>query len=261
MAKNKSPLRYPGGKTRAIKILYSYIEKYFPNTNVLLSPFLGGGSFEIFLQENGYTVYGNDLFRPLYIFWTVAQTRASELVESVKSKMPVTKEAFAEMRSTILEQTDHLEIATNYYIINRCSFSGSTFCGGFSSQASTNRLNESSLNTLKNLNIEKIHLSNEDCIEFLRSHEDLPNTLVYADPPYYIENYIYGKDGDMHKPFDHVAFSNEIKKRKKWILSYNDCPYIRSLYSDCQIFKEKWAYGMNSSKESNEIIILPPKTN
>jgi site-specific DNA-adenine methylase len=29
--KNTSPLRYPGGKTRAIPLLESYLVKYFPN--------------------------------------------------------------------------------------------------------------------------------------------------------------------------------------------------------------------------------------
>ncbi len=260
MVKNKSPLRYPGGKTRAIPILLSYVNTYFPNTDILVSPFLGGGSFEIYMQDHGYTVYGNDLFYPLYTFWKVARTRNAELVENVKSKMPVTKEIFLNMRSSINETSDELEIATMYYIINRCSFSGSTFCGGFSKQASTDRLNESSLETLKNLNISNIHLSNLDCCEFLKQQKETNNMIVYADPPYYISNYIYGKDGDMHHSFDHETFAKEIKKRKNWIVSYNDCDYIRSLYSGCQFFIEEWSYGMNSSKKSNEILILPPVT-
>lgn len=255
--KNKSPLRYPGGKTRAIKILKSYVDTYFPTTNILVSPFIGGGSFEIYMQDNGYTVYGNDLFKPLYIFWNLAKTRNEELVEKIKSKMPITKEVFLNMRSSIDTVNDELEIAAMYYIINRCSFSGSTFCGGFSSQASTERLNDSSIETLKRLDISNIHLSNQDCCEFLNQHQDTDNILVYADPPYYITSYIYGKDGDMHESFDHKLFANEIQKRKNWIVSYNDCDYIRNLYSGCRIFSEQWSYGMNSSKKSNEILILP----
>ena len=58
--KNVSPLRYPGGKTRAISILSSYVSTYFPTKKVLLSPFFGGGSFELFMTTKGYTVHGND---------------------------------------------------------------------------------------------------------------------------------------------------------------------------------------------------------
>ena len=40
--KQKSPLRYAGGKSKAIKILKQYIP---PNTKEICSPFFGGGSF------------------------------------------------------------------------------------------------------------------------------------------------------------------------------------------------------------------------
>ena len=259
---NKSPLRYPGGKTRAVKIIEKYVQKYYPGCKKLLSPFFGGGSFEIYLHDQGWKVYGNDLFKPLYVFWK--QTQCVEgldaLVKSVRSKMPVTKEAFMTMRESIMKLTVPLEIATAYYIINRTSFSGATFCGGFSSQAASGRLNEASLGTLASLKIGAIEFSNLDYSAFLDKHLDtaVDDMLIYADPPYYITSYIYGKDGDMHESFNHVSFAAKIKCRKNWILSYNDCPYIRNLYSDCRIFKETWSYGMNSSKNSSEIIILPP---
>jgi len=257
---NKSPLRYPGGKTRAVKIIEKYVKAHYPGCKTLLSPFFGGGSFEIYLHDQGWKVYGNDLFKPLYVFWK--QTQSVEgleaLVRSVHSKMPVTKEAFMNMRESIMKLTNPLDIATAYYIINRTSFSGATFCGGFSSQAASGRLNEASLATLDSLKIGKIEFSNLDYSEFLDTHPDTDNTLIYADPPYYITSYIYGKDGDMHESFNHVSFAAKIKSRKNWILSYNDCQYIRDLYAGCRIFKESWSYGMNSSKNSSEIIIIPP---
>lgn len=253
---NKSPLRYPGGKTRAIKLLNSYLTKYYPDERVLVSPFFGGGSFELYLADLGYTVYANDLFRPLYIFWKTAKADASKITELVRSMMPVTKDMFHNIRSKISDTTDEAEVAAYYFIINRCSFSGSTFCGGYSAQAASGRLTESSLKTLDSVNLENVSISNQDCIEFLKGH---PNELIYADPPYYIENYIYGKDGDLHESFNHETFANEIKKHSKWILSYNDCTYIRNLYSDCRIFSESWSYGMNATKKSSEILILPPE--
>jgi site-specific DNA-adenine methylase len=47
---NKSPLRYPGGKTRACTIIDNVISKYFNlhNFDTLVSPFFGGGSFYTF---------------------------------------------------------------------------------------------------------------------------------------------------------------------------------------------------------------------
>lgn len=257
MPKNKSPLRYPGGKTRATAILDTYVQTYYPNKRTLVSPFFGGGSFEIFMQDKGYTVCANDLFGPLFKFWTVSKNAPAELAENVRRRMPITKEVFGNLRREIYNLEDDMEIAASYYIINRCSFSGSTFCGGYSAQSAEGRLTTSSLKTLTDLNLDKITFTNLDCSEFLQRFPETPDTVVYADPPYYITNYIYGKDGDMHQAFDHEKFATEIKKRSDWIVSYNDCEFVRNLYSDCRIFKESWKYGMNASKNSSEIIILP----
>jgi len=256
--KNKSPLRYPGGKTRAITILDQYLTTNFPNKKTLLSPFFGGGSFELHLASKGYQIRGNDLFKPLYTFWLSVKETPEDIKDAVESVMPVTKEYFMELRMTIQTLTDPLEIAAAYYIINRCSFSGATFCGGFSKEASTGRLNESSLNTLLNTNLENVTFSNLDCKMFLMQNPETTDTVIYADPPYYISSYIYGKDGDMHEGFDHVGFAAAIKQRRDWMISYNDCPYIRDLYKDCRIEKVTWSYGMdNGKKGSSEILILP----
>ena len=256
MPKNKSPLRYPGGKTRAVKILDKYIP---PNTNTLLSPFLGGGSFEIAMHDRGLTVHANDLFTPLATFWNVAKHRQRDLVTRVRAYMPVSKEAFLDLRSRIRTFTDDVEIAAAYFVINRCSFSGATFCGGFSAEAAEKRLTESSLMALATLDIHRMDVSNMDYAAFLDAHPDKDGTFIYADPPYYIPTYIYGRDGDMHEGFDHRAFAIKIKQRKNWVLSYNDCPLIREMYADCRIIRESWSYGMdNGKKGSSEVVILPP---
>ena len=258
LPKNKSPLRYPGGKTRAITILDQYLTTHYPHKKSLLSPFFGGGSFELYLTTKEYQILANDLFKPLYTFWQTLKDTPEDIKDAVESVMPITKEYFQELRTTIQTMTDPLEIAAAYYIINRCSFSGATFCGGFSKEASTGRLNESSLRTLVNTNLENVTFSNLDCKEFLVANPETTDTVVYADPPYYISSYIYGKDGDMHEGFDHTGFATAIKQRRDWIISYNDCEYIRNLYKDCRIEKVTWSYGMdNGKKGSSEIVILP----
>jgi DNA adenine methylase len=254
--KNVSPLRYPGGKTRAIAILSSYVSTYFPTKKVLLSPFFGGGSFELFMTTKGYTVHGNDLFVPLYTFWTTKQSNCDTLAAAIKEHMPVTKDKFHQLRASILKE-EAMKVATSYFIINRTSFSGATLCGGYSQQAAEGRLTESSIEKLKACDVRSITFTNLDCNVFLTQHPETTDTLVYADPPYYIDTYIYGKNGDMHENFNHAAFADTIKKRSDWIVSYNDCEYIRELYKDCRIFEAKWSYGMNAKKASSEIIILP----
>lgn len=252
----KSPLRYPGGKTRAVAILRKYTDDTFAGRTELISPFLGGGSFELDRASVGFKVHANDLFSPLYTFWKIVQENPEELKVRVQTYCPVTKETFTRLRQSIMSLTDPLDIAAAYFVVNRCSFSGATFCGGFSSEAAEKRCNPSAIERLQRPEFHT--LSNMDCIEFLRHHPETKSTVVYADPPYYIPTYVYGKDGDMHEGFDHSAFAAYIRTRNDWVLSYNDCPYIRQLYAGCRITNEKWAYGMNASKPSSEVIILPP---
>jgi len=61
--KNISPLRYPGGKTRARKILLEIYKTRFDveHHKILYSPFFGGGSFEFFLLK------GSSFFEECYV--------------------------------------------------------------------------------------------------------------------------------------------------------------------------------------------------
>jgi DNA adenine methylase len=251
----KSPLRYPGGKTRAIKIIQKYVD---PTKTTIISPFFGGGSFELSQKSPDKKLVCNDLFEPLCTFWRVLRDEPDKLVEKIKSKIPVTKESFYEMRKRILEEPCELEKAAMYFCLNRTSFSGCTLSGGFSQEASEKRLTESSIKKLRSCDVSGVTFENMDYEEFLNKYPQREKTLVFADPPYYIESYIYGKNGDLHQAFDHERFAREIQKRTDWVLTYNDCEYIRNLYKDkCEIFTENWSYGMNTSKKSSEVVIVP----
>lgn len=254
---NKSPLRYPGGKTRAMKILINAIKSHYPNRKTLLSPFFGGGSVELNLQSNGYNVYANDLFVPLYKFWMAVQNSKDILAKNVRSMMPVSKEDFYNYRKHIVNIENDDEVASMFFVINRCSFSGSTFCGGFSQESSRSRLTSSSIQRILQTDLSNTIISNLDYKEFLQQHPETSDTIVYADPPYMIDSYIYGKNGDLHQSFDHEEFAKEIKLRNDWVICYNDCEYIRNLYKDNKIESVRWSYGMNKTKKSSEILIFP----
>lgn len=48
-----------------------------------------------------------------------------------------------------------------------------------------------------------------------------------------------------------------LKSKNNWILTYNNCKFIKDLYKDYKIIDDiHWNYGMNKSKKSNEIIIF-----
>jgi len=256
---NKSPLRYPGGKTRACKIIEQELIKYTDLTkySTIKSPFFGGGSFEFFLQNKyGLEIIANDKFKPLYQFWQSAKTEKQPLCTLLTSLRPCSKEKFKEYRECIMELSDPLTQAAQYFTINRCSFSGATLSGGFSQQSANKRFTESSIVRVQNLDLSKASFYNQDFTTFLAM--DHSDALVFLDPPYYLEkgSKLYGKNGDMHESFAHDSLAKLLKKKNNWILCYNDCAYIRDLYKENTIVSVDWSYGMNKTKKSSEILIL-----
>ena len=254
----KSVLRYPGGKSKAIKIL----EKYVPlNIDELYSPFIGGGSFELYMiGKNNLKVYTNDKFKPLYIFWNSLKNNKKELVNKVKEIHPITKESFNNYKEKIKDDSlSDLDMGSYYFAINRSSFSGSTTSGGFSKQSGEGRFNLSCINKLDSVNLKKIEFSNKDFVDFIKT---IPkDKFIFLDPPYYLGNKskLYGNSGNLHENFNHNKLKELLSKKDMWLLCYNDCEYIKKEYSSYKIIDAEWSYGMNKSKKSSEIIILSKK--
>lgn len=248
----KSPLRYPGGKSRATKILYQLV----PNdTKEICSPFFGGGSFEIYCAQKGIKVYGYDNFKPLVDFWQCLLEDSEELANEVERHYPLPKAKFYEYQKMQIESKSKLERAVLFYVLNRTSFSGSTLSGGMASGGlyDNPRFNKSSIERLRKFMIENLTVGLADFSESIKKHK---KTLLYIDPPYMIKSKLYGRNGDLHKDFDHEGLSNILKKRGKWILSYNDSNEVKDLYANFHIEIPKWAYGMSNNKFSRELIIL-----
>jgi DNA adenine methylase len=268
---NISPLRYPGGKTRACKVIENVIKDHFDITsyNTIISPFFGGGSFEFYMQNKyGLMLKVNDKFTPLYNFWKQVKTDKRALFEGLREIEAVSKEQFAEYRKTIMGlDANILQQAIQYFIINRCSFSGSTLSGGFSLEASNKRFTQSSIDRIDALDFTNIDIYNEDFYDFIMNNASDASdagdaSLLFLDPPYYLENKsnkLYGNNGDLHSRFNHLELFDLLKTRADWVLTYNNCEYIRDLYKDFKIIDVKWGYGMNATKASAEVIIVANK--
>jgi DNA adenine methylase len=258
---NISPLRYPGGKTRACKIINNILLQYFDinNFDTIISPFFGGGSFEFYLQNNyGLKLIVNDKFTPLYNFWKQVKINKQILCDELRKITIITKEQFIDYRNTIMNLNDNVfQQSIQYFIINRCSFSGSTLSGGFSEEASIKRFTPSSINKIELLDFTNIDIYNYDFYDFINNFNN-NKAFIFLDPPYYLENKskLYGNNGDMHENFNHQLLFDLLNTKKNWLITYNNCEYIRKLYEDYIIIDVNWSYSMNTSKTSSEIIII-----
>ena len=259
---NKSPIRYPGGKTRACKILDKVINDYFDISMIktIISPFFGGGSFEFYMQNKyGLKLIVNDKFTPLYNFWNQIKIDKNKLCEELRKITNISKEDFMNYRKTIMTLNDNiLEQAIQYFIINRCSFNGSTLSGGFSFEASKKRYTPSSINKIEELNFTNIDIYNKDFYDFINDNNNDEKRIIFLDPPYYLEkkSKLYGNNGDMHEDFNHQLLYELITTKKNWIMTYNNNDYIRNLYKNYKIIDVNWTYCMNKDKKSSEIIII-----
>lgn len=261
MMKQKTLLRYPGGKSFAVKAIIPY----FPDDiTEMVSPFFGGGSIEIECALSGIRVWGYDIFEPLVHFWQHVLNKNQELYDKISEyPIPLPKEKFYEMQKGFKDLTDPLEIAAQFYILNRCSFSGTTLSGGMS--PSQKNWNERSKERIKNFNLgsglfssnDLLSVNNKDFSESLEKHSGI---FAYLDPPYLLEkSTLYGNRGSTHKDFDHIKLHEILSNRTTpWALSYNDHPELLELYNEYNIYRPAWRYAMKSKggcKDSYEIVV------
>lgn len=244
----RSVLRYPGGKFRAVDIIRNLIPS---NITQICSPFLGGGSVEIACARNNITVYGYDIFTPLVEFWQCLLSNPERLANTVKEHYPLSKDDFYNLQKTQRHHKSKYRRAAIFYVINRSSFSGSTLSGGMS--PGHLRFNDASIQRLREFKINNFNVKRLDFRKSISRHRQ---DLLYLDPPYMIDQTLYGVNGDAHKNFDHKALATILKKRDKWILSYNNSPEIHQLYEGYVFLYPDWKYGMSSIKKSREVLIL-----
>ena len=244
----KSLLRYPGGKTRAIKILKGYIPG---TTKEVTSLFFGGGSFELYLASQGIKVNAYDNFKPLVTFWQeIKNNKPAVIAEVLKHFSHLSKEDFYKMQKEILTEKEPSKIAAMFYVLNRCSFSGTGLSGGMSPKHE--RFGANQIEELRNFKTD-ILVERKSFEESIKLHKG----LIFADPPYLIDQKLYGVKGNMHLNFNHELLASNLKTRGNFILTYNNSEVIKEIYSGCTIEETSWAYGMNKSRKSSELIITP----
>ena len=246
---SKSLLRYPGGKTRAI----DEITRYFPNEmKEMSSPFFGGGSIEICMASKGVKVHGYDAFTPLVEFWQCVLRTPYKLAIVVEEYLPLTKKNFYDLKQSQSTFKTKLERAAAFYVLNRSSFSGSTLSGGMSPKHP--RFTPSSIDRLRAFHNPNIKITKMD---FENSINNSTNMFKYLDPPYFLINQtLYGKNGSTHRDFDHDRLYDVLLHQNNWIMSYNDCDAVRTMYRDYRMETPVWKYGMSKNKSSNELLIF-----
>ncbi len=256
MSTLKSPLRYPGGKSRAIPKILEQLPESFSE---LREPFVGGGSVFINIRQKfpAVKVWINDLNYDLYCFWKIAQANTGELADritKIKNETKNGRELFDEFRGTLNKDLSEFDRALRFFVLNRITFSGTVDSGGYSELAYHSRFTHSSISRLLSLepllqNVKITNLGYRDVIL-----EPGNNVFVFLDPPYLVatKSRLYGKNGDLHLGFDHKQFADDMKKcQHPWLITYDDSAEIRQNFSYANLYEWELQYGMNNYKQNN----------
>ena len=280
MTKLKTPLRYPGGKSRAIKKLDPDLPKNFKEFR---EPFLGGGSMALHVTQTrpDTKVWVNDAYYNLYNFWVQLRDNGPALHKELASiKTPINyvskplrkkkidksqwdksiidnidkhRALFNKAREEI-STVDDFTKAVYFFILNKCSFSGLGESSSFSEQASEQNFSMTGIDKLPDYSklIKRWTITNFD-YDFLLKKKGEDDCFVFLDPPYDIKDDLYGKNGNMHSGFDHMRFYEDVVKCKHdWMITYNSNEVLRKRFSDYYFNDWDLTYTMRSSKTYTE---------
>ncbi len=260
----KSPLRYPGGKSRALKQILPLVPL---NISEFREPFVGGGSvfFAIrsLFQDRIKSYWINDLNYDLYCFWKEVRDNVPDLIATLREirataidgralfeELTEAKDELNQNRNALSE----FQRAVRFFVLNRITFSGIVDSGGFSQSAYEKRFTDSSIERVKNISpyLARTKITNGDYTEALCQDGD--NVFIFLDPPYWkaTESKLYGVRGTLHTAFDHAQFAENMRKcPHKWLITYDDSPIIRELFAFAEIQEWTLQYGMNNYRKTS----------
>ena len=250
----KTPLRYPGGKSRAVVKLLQFLPD-LTQVKEFREPFLGGGSvsLEITKRYPNVEIWVNDLYEPLYNFWCELQHNGQDLQDAIwskKNKYPdpdTARTLFNQSKENVNDkELSNFDRAVAFYIVNKCSFSGLTESSSFSRQASQSNFSYNGIERLSAYSkiIENWRITNLSYEDLLTDWKD---AFIYLDPPYDIKDNLYGKKGGMHKGFDHDKFAKDCDQHTApMLISYNSNQIVKDRFKEWTVGEFAHTYTMRS---------------
>jgi DNA adenine methylase len=253
----KTPLRYPGGKSRACVKMDPYLPD-LRNYDEFREPFLGGGSVAIHITKKYpfLKVWVNDLYEPLVNFWQQLQMFGNELKDELSGlklaycNPELAKELFLKSKEHINDETEsNFNRAVAFYIVNKCSFSGLTESSSFSQQASNSNFSLRGIEKLPEYSklIANWRITNYSYDYLMDGNK---GSFMYLDPPYDIKDNLYGRKGSMHKGFDHDKFAFDCDNNDMdMLVSYNSDQLVKDRFKNWNATEFDLTYTMRSVGE------------
>jgi DNA adenine methylase len=282
--------RYPGGKKKIKDVIIKKIASLITeDITEYREPFFGGGSIGIeFLTQCSsslfnkiHSVWINDFDVGVACLWTSVIRHPEELKEKIKSFTPSTSNFYEfkdfltnleKYRKDIISPLEIVDIGFKKIAIHQISYSGlGTMSGsplGGHNQKSDYKIDcrwspdylcrkIDKLNKMFNsFSIKDTKCSAHDfCV--LLANPSNSKSVVYLDPPYFDSiNKKFNLYQHAFNNEDHTRLCKALKETKhKWVLSYNNCQEIKSMYSWAKIEEVNIEYSISGIRNKKELLI------
>lgn len=265
---NYSPLRYPGGKNRLVKLLELMIDKTDMKNITYIEPFAGGAGVALSLLFSNKVshIVINDYDKAIYSVWKAILEDTEALINLI-SNVNISVEEWYRQKEIYINKADKysLELAFATFFLNRTNRSGILKAGpigGYSQKGNyliDARFNKEAL--IKKIIMisnrkKEITLYNKDVRSFISKYlSNFDNAFMYLDPPY------YKRGQELYKNFlndnDHIEIEKMISElRCKWILTYDIHELISFLYKDYPYRYFDLNYSVATKKRASEIMVV-----
>jgi DNA adenine methylase len=264
-----TPLRYPGGKSQLTPFVVELLKANGLLSGEYCEPFAGGAGIACSLLLNGHVtrIHINDLDRSIYAFWWCVLNdteRFCDRIESVKLSIDTWKRQRTIQRT---EKRDLFALGFSTFFLNRTNRSGIIDGGVIGGLEQTGdwlidcRFNREDLaRKVRRIAAhgEQIELTNLDgkaLLHQLNRRANPESLLVNIDPPYFL------KGRELYKNWygaeDHAALASAVAQiRPRWMVTYDDTPETRSLYSTFRCYNQQLNYSAQVKRVGVELLVL-----
>lgn len=215
-----------GGKKSLRELIVSLFPLYYERYVEVF----GGGGWVLFHKPpgNDFEVY-NDFNGLLTNLYRCVREKPDELIEALHFVLN-SREDFDIVKDTLSRdsiESDVIKAAYFYQLIRYSYASGLTSFGSQPHDMWSNF----PLIEQAHRRLSKVVIENKDFEKLIRQY-DRPVSFFYLDPPYYETEKYYknvGEGGFQEK--DHIRLKDTLMNIEgKFLLSYNDCDFIREIY-------------------------------
>ncbi|PAF51999.1 DNA adenine methylase [Helicobacter sp. 13S00477-4] len=247
-----SPFGWIGGKRKLANLIVSMMPKHSCYVEVF-----GGGLSVLYakpkITREKYNEVINDINSELINLHKIIQTRPASLSDYLNDMLR-SREIFYDIKKGILKPRNDIQKAAFYFYRIAFSFGSNTREFGMYKGKKPKNIYKSFKVYAQRL--KGVCIENMDFKKLIQQY-DSKDSFFYLDPPYVGTEHQYKHTGgfklDAHK--DLCTMLSNIKG--KFLLSYNDCEFVREQYKDFKIQKVQVRYTISQehSRMNNELLI------